>query len=69
MVLGFIGFKLIGSFAGYEVPTVSSLLLVLGVLGTGVGLSVLEASADAEEIAETALKTEAKAAEKESKGE
>ena len=58
VVLGFIGVKLIGSFAGYEVPTESSLLLVLGVLGTGVGLSVLEASADAEEVAEKAKKGE-----------
>ena len=45
IVLGFIGLKLIGSFAGYEIPTESSLLLVLGVLGSGVGLSVLEATA------------------------
>lgn len=41
LVLGFIGLKLIGSFAGYELPTLASLLLVLGVLGTGVGLSVI----------------------------
>lgn len=27
--------------AGYELPTLASLLLVLGVLGTGVGLSVI----------------------------
>ena len=46
VVLGFIGVKLIGSFAGFEIPTVSSLLLVLGVLGSGVGLSVLEVTAD-----------------------
>ena len=53
VVLGFIGAKLIGSFAGYELPTISSLLLVLGVLGTGVGLSVLEAtSADADAVVE-----------------
>jgi len=45
VVLGFIGLKLIGSFAGYEIPTLDSLLLVLGTLGTGVGLSVLEATA------------------------
>ena len=44
VVLGFIGVKLIGEFGGYEIPTVSSLLIVLGVLGTGVGLSVLEAT-------------------------
>jgi len=42
IVLAFIGGKLIGSFAGYEVPTETSLLLVLGVLGGGVGLSVYE---------------------------
>ena len=29
-VLGFIGLKLIGSFAGFEIPTLDSLLLVLG---------------------------------------
>jgi len=45
VVLGFIGLKLIGSFAGFEIPTLDSLLLVLGTLGTGVGLSVLEATA------------------------
>jgi len=49
IVLGFIGAKLIGSFAGFEVPTLTSLLLVLGVLGTGVGLSVFEAASAGEE--------------------
>jgi predicted tellurium resistance membrane protein TerC len=49
VVLGFIGVKLIGEFAGFEVSTLSSLLLVLGVLGTGVGLSVLESSAEDDE--------------------
>ncbi len=48
IVLGFIGLKLIGSFAGYEVSTLSSLLLVLGVLGSGVVLSVLDSEADGE---------------------
>jgi predicted tellurium resistance membrane protein TerC len=46
VVLGFIGVKLIGEFGGIEVPTVSSLLFVLGVLGTGVAASVLEATAE-----------------------
>ena len=48
VVLGFIGLKLVGEFGGVEVPTVSSLLFVLGVLGTGVGASILEATADGE---------------------
>ena len=43
VVLGFIGVKLIGSFAGYEISTETSLLLVLATLGTGVGASVVEA--------------------------
>lgn len=47
VVLGFIGLKLVGSFAGYEIPTSSSLLLVLGVLGSGVGLSVLDSTSKA----------------------
>ena len=34
------------SCARQQVPTISSLLVVLGVLGTGVGLSVLEATAE-----------------------
>jgi len=49
VVLGFIGVKLIGEFAGFEISTVSSLLVVLGVLGTGVGASVLEATAEEDE--------------------
>ena len=48
VVLGFIGVNLIGECGGIEVPTVSSLLFVLGVLGTGVGASILEATADGE---------------------
>ena len=58
VVLGFIGVKLIGSFAGFEIPTVSSLLLVLGTLGTGVGLSILEATAEDEEPQKPAEPTE-----------
>jgi len=46
IVLGFIGLKLIGSFAGYEVPTVTSLGIVLSVLGGGVGLSILKSGED-----------------------
>lgn len=53
VVLGFIGVKLIGEFGGIEVPTVSSLLFVLGVLGTGVGASILEATADDSDAGET----------------
>ena len=49
VVLGFIGLKLIGSFAGVEVPTLTSLTLVLGVLGSGVGLSILDATAKDED--------------------
>lgn len=49
VVLAFIGAKLIASFGGYEVPTVSSLIFVLGTLGTGVGLSVMEGTAPDED--------------------
>lgn len=41
VVLGFIGVKLIGSYFEYEVDTITSLLVVAGTLGAGVGASVL----------------------------
>jgi len=40
LVLGFIGVKLIGSFAGFEIDTLVSLLLVLTTLGGGIGASL-----------------------------
>lgn len=43
-----------GPQAGYEIPTLDSLLLVLGVLGTGVGLSVLEVTAGPEDAEDAA---------------
>lgn len=46
VVLGFIGVKLIGEFAGIDVPTIASLLFVLTVLGTGIGASILETVAE-----------------------
>ncbi len=49
IVLGFIGAKLIGEYAGFELPTAASLFVVLSVLGGGVGASVLTASPDDEE--------------------
>jgi hypothetical protein len=42
IVLGFIGGKLVGEFAGYGISTEASLLIVLSVLGGGVGLSVFK---------------------------
>jgi TerC family integral membrane protein len=41
IVLGFIGAKLIGEFAGFEVSTLASLVVVATTLGAGVGASVL----------------------------
>jgi len=41
VVLGFIGAKMIADFGGIHCPTSVSLLVVAGVLGTGVGASVL----------------------------
>ena len=41
VVLGFIGAKMILGFADFEIPTDLSLLVVAGVLGTGVGASLL----------------------------
>ncbi|GAQ87538.1 integral membrane protein [Klebsormidium nitens] len=40
IVLGFVGAKLIAEFAGLQVPTESSLAVVIGVLGSGIFLSL-----------------------------
>jgi TerC family integral membrane protein len=40
IVLGFVGAKMIGGVAGYEVGILPSLAVVLGTLGGGVGLSL-----------------------------
>ncbi|EOD26073.1 hypothetical protein EMIHUDRAFT_373794 [Emiliania huxleyi CCMP1516] len=40
-VLAFIGLKLLGSFAGVEVPTEVSLAVVVASIGAGVGASLL----------------------------
>jgi TerC family integral membrane protein len=40
VVLGFIGSKQIGSFFGYEISTTDSLLVVFGVLGAGIAISL-----------------------------
>lgn len=42
VVLGFIGTKMIAEYFGYVVPTEVALGVVISLLGTGVGLSVLE---------------------------
>jgi predicted tellurium resistance membrane protein TerC len=42
LVLGFIGAKMIGEYFGYIVPTNVALAMVATLLGSGVGLSVLE---------------------------
>ena len=47
LVLGFIGLKLIGEFVGVEVDTLTSLLVVIGTLGSGVGASILLPDAEA----------------------
>lgn len=49
IVLGFIGLKLAGSWAGYEVDNLVSLLVVFITLGTGTAVSVVKNSADQEE--------------------
>jgi TerC family integral membrane protein len=41
IVLGFIGVKMIGDFAGLKIPTDVALLVVASVLGGGIGLSLL----------------------------
>lgn len=40
IVLGFVGCKMIGGVAGYEVGVIQSLSVVVGTLATGVGLSL-----------------------------
>ena len=40
VVLGFIGFKMIAEYFGYGIPTEAALVVVAGMLSTGVGLSV-----------------------------
>ena len=42
LVLGFIGSKMIAEYFGYLVPTDISLAVVGTLLGTGIGLSVLD---------------------------
>lgn len=48
LVLGFIGIKMILGFAGIEIPTEQSLLVVGGTLGAGVGASLLLPEPDKE---------------------
>jgi len=48
IVLGFIGFKLIGSFFGAEVPTAASLGVVVTVLSGGIGASLLLPSGESD---------------------
>lgn len=40
-VLGFIGVKMLAEFGGVHIPTDTSLFIVAGVLGAGVGASLL----------------------------
>jgi len=49
LVLAFIGFKILAGFAGFEVSTASSLLVVAGALGVGIGASLLVETADAQD--------------------
>lgn len=42
VVLGFVGTKLAGETFGYDVSTEVSLGIITGVLGAGVGLSLLQ---------------------------
>lgn len=46
IVLGFIGFKMIAEYFGYGIPTEIALVVVAGLLSTGVGLSVWEKRLD-----------------------
>ena len=41
VVLGFVGVKILADFGGYHVPTDVSLAFVAGILGLGVGASLL----------------------------
>ena len=47
VVLGFIGFKMIAEYFGYGISTEAALVVVAGMLSTGVGLSVWEKRLDA----------------------
>jgi predicted tellurium resistance membrane protein TerC len=49
LVLGFIGGKMIAEYFEYIVPTNVALAVVATLLGTGVGLSVLEKQRELEE--------------------
>jgi len=49
LVLAFIGAKLIGGFAGIEIDTLASLLVVVSTLSGGVGLSLLFPKDDEQE--------------------
>ncbi len=40
VVLGFVGGKLIGEYFGYQVPTITSLGVVVTMLGGGIGASL-----------------------------
>lgn len=46
VVLGFIGFKIIADFAGFMIPTETSLGLVASILGSGIIASLLVTDAD-----------------------
>ena len=52
VVLGFIGGKMIAEYFGVEISTTFSLAMVSGVLGTGVGLSLLKKNKTSETIDE-----------------
>lgn len=52
LVLGFVGLKMVGGFAGLEVPPAESLGVILSLLGGGVGLSFLNKQPQAEEEGE-----------------
>ncbi len=42
VVLGFVGAKILADYGGYHVPTDVSLGVVAGILGLGVGASLIE---------------------------
>ncbi|CAB9523579.1 Putative membrane-bound redox modulator Alx [Seminavis robusta] len=47
VVLGFIGSKMIAEYCGYQIPTEIALVVVAGLLSTGVGLSLWEKKQEA----------------------
>jgi predicted tellurium resistance membrane protein TerC len=49
VVLGFIGSKLVGEYFGMEISTELSLGVVMTVLGTGVGASLLDKDDESDE--------------------